>query len=71
MDEIVYRSVAIGFPLFTLGGLIFASIWAEAAWVRFWGWGPKEVWALITFFFYAAFFHLRLSRGWHGKNQLG
>jgi len=69
MDEIVYRSVAIGFPLFTLGGLIFASIWAEEAWGRFWGWDPKEVWTLITFFFYAAFLHLRLSRGWHGEKS--
>lgn len=69
MDEIVYRSVAIGFPLFTLGGLIFASIWAQVAWDRFWGWDPKEVWALITWFFYAAFLHLRLSRGWHGEKS--
>jgi len=69
IDEIVYRSVAIGFPLFTLGGLIFAAIWAQVAWDRFWGWDPKEVWALITFFFYAAFLHLRLSRGWHGEKS--
>ncbi|RFA37212.1 c-type cytochrome biogenesis protein CcsB [Virgibacillus dokdonensis] len=69
LDEITYRSVAIGFPLFTLGGLIFAAIWAEEAWGRFWGWDPKEVWALITWFFYAAFLHLRLSRGWHGEKS--
>lgn len=67
LDEITYRSVAIGFPVFTLGGLIFAAIWAQIAWDRFWGWDPKEVWALVTFFFYAAFLHLRLSRGWHGE----
>src|SRR5690625_1987018 len=69
LDEITYRAVAIGFPLFTLGGLIFASIWAQIAWDRFWGWDPKEVWALITWFFYAAFLHLRLSRGWHGEKS--
>jgi cytochrome c-type biogenesis protein CcsB len=69
VDEIMYRSVAIGFPLFTLGGLIFAAIWAQMAWDRFWGWDPKEVWALITWFFYAAFLHLRLSRGWHGEKS--
>jgi cytochrome c-type biogenesis protein CcsB len=69
VDEIMYRSVAIGFPLFTLGGLIFAAIWAQIAWDRFWGWDPKEVWALITWFFYAAFLHLRLSRGWHGEKS--
>lgn len=69
VDEIMYRSVAIGFPLFTLGGLIFAAIWAQIAWDRFWAWDPKEVWALITWFFYAAFLHLRLSRGWHGERS--
>ncbi|MGM0846011.1 MAG: c-type cytochrome biogenesis protein CcsB [Bacillota bacterium] len=69
MDEIGYRSVLIGFPVFTLGGLIFAMIWAQIAWSRFWGWDPKEVWALITFLFYAAFLHLRLSRGWHGEKS--
>lgn len=69
LDEITYRAVAIGFPLFTLGGLIFAAIWAQIAWDRFWGWDPKEIWALITWFFYAAFLHLRLSRGWHGEKS--
>lgn len=67
MDEIAYRSVLIGFPVFTLGALIFAMIWAQVAWSRFWGWDPKEVWALITWLYYAAFLHLRLSKGWEGK----
>jgi cytochrome c-type biogenesis protein CcsB len=69
MDEIGYRAVAIGFPVFTLGGLIFASIWAQVAWTRFWGWDPKEVWALITFLFYAIYLHLRLSKGWEGEKS--
>ncbi|MEG0384430.1 c-type cytochrome biogenesis protein CcsB [Solibacillus cecembensis] len=69
MDEIAYRSVLIGFPVFTLGALIFAMIWAQVAWSRFWGWDPKEVWALITFLYYAAFLHLRLSKGWEGKKS--
>ncbi|MDQ0213737.1 cytochrome c-type biogenesis protein CcsB [Oikeobacillus pervagus] len=69
IDEISYRSVLIGFPIFTLGGLIFAMIWAQIAWTRFWGWDPKEVWALITWLFYAAFLHLRLSKGWHGEKS--
>ncbi|GAE04634.1 cytochrome c-type biogenesis protein CcsA/ResC [Paenibacillus sp. JCM 10914] len=67
LDEISYRAIAIGFPIFTLGGLIFAMIWAEIAWGRFWGWDPKEVWALITWLFYSVYLHLRLSRGWQGK----
>src|SRR5690606_10280440 len=66
LDEISYRAIAIGFPIFTLGALIFAMIWAEIAWGRFWGWDPKEVWALITWLFYSAYLHFRLSRGWQG-----
>lgn len=66
LDEISYRAIAIGFPIFTLGALITAMIWAHIAWGRFWGWDPKEVWALITWLFYSAYLHLRLSQGWHG-----
>lgn len=69
VDEISYRSVLIGFPVFTLGALIFAMIWAQVAWTRYWAWDPKEVWALVTWLFYAAFLHLRLSRGWHGEKS--
>lgn len=69
LDEISYRAIAIGFPVFTLGALIFAMIWAQIAWSRFWGWDPKEVWALITWLFYSAYLHLRLSRGWLGTRS--
>ncbi|MGO1059957.1 c-type cytochrome biogenesis protein CcsB [Planococcus sp. FY231025] len=69
MDEIGYRAVIIGFPLFSLGALIFAMIWAQIAWSRFWGWDPKEVWALVTWLFYAAYLHLRLGKGWQGEKS--
>lgn len=69
LDEISYRAIAIGFPLFTLGALVFAMIWAQIAWSRFWGWDPKEVWALITWLYYSAYLHLRLSRGWQGTKS--
>jgi len=69
LDEITYRTIAIGFPIFTLGALIFAMMWAQIAWGRFWGWDPKEVWALITWLFYSVYLHLRLSRGWQGKKS--
>lgn len=69
LDEISYRAIAIGFPVFTLGALIFAMIWASIAWSRFWGWDPKEVWALITWLYYSAYLHLRLSRGWQGQRS--
>ena len=69
MDDIGYRSVIIGYPLFALGGLFFAAIWAQEAWSRFWGWDPKETWAFITFMFYTIFLHLRLNRGYEGEKS--
>lgn len=67
LDELTYKSIAIGFPIFTLGGLIFGAIWADQAWGKYWTWDPKETWSLITWFFYAFFLHSRLMRGWKGK----
>lgn len=67
VDELTYKSIAIGFPIFTLGGLIFGAIWADQAWGKYWTWDPKETWSLITWFFYAFFLHSRLMRGWKGK----
>lgn len=68
-DLIAYRAVAIGFPLFTMGALIFGMIWASRAWGRYWGWDPKEVWSLITWLFYALYLHTRLVMGWKGKKS--
>ncbi len=67
LDELTYKSIAIGFPIFTLGGLIFGAIWADQAWGKYWTWDPKETWSLITWFFYAFFLHSRLMRGWKGR----
>ena len=67
LDDITYKLIAIGFPIFTLGGLIFGAIWADQAWGKYWTWDPKETWSLITWFFYAFFLHSRLMRGWKGK----
>jgi len=68
-DLIAYRAVAVGFPLFTLGALVFGMVWASQAWGRYWGWDPKEVWSLITWLFYALYLHTRLVMGWKGKRS--
>ena len=67
LDEITYKSIAVGFPIFTLGGLIFGAIWADQAWGTYWSWDPKETWSLITWFVYAFYLHGRMLRGWRGK----
>lgn len=44
----------------TLGiGIFVGAIWANVSWGEYWGWDPKEVWALITFMVYAAALHLK------------
>lgn len=67
LDEITYKSIAVGFPIFTLGGLIFGAIWADQAWGVYWSWDPKETWSLITWFIYAFYLHGRMIRGWRGR----
>lgn len=66
MDEIMYKTIAIGFLLLTIG-IITGSVWANYAWGSYWSWDPKETWSLITWFIYAVFLHARLTRGWRGK----
>ena len=66
LDEVIYRSIAIGFLLLGIG-IITGAVWANYAWGSYWSWDPKETWSLITWFIYAAFIHARLTRGWRGK----
>lgn len=61
-DRITYTSIAVGYPIFTAGALIFGAIWAEKAWGVWWSWDPKETWALITWLTYTAYLHFRLVR---------
>ena len=67
LDEVTYKSIAVGFPIFTLGALIFGAIWANQAWGVYWSWDPKETWSLITWFIYAFYLHARFLRGWRGR----
>jgi len=66
LDEINYRAVSLGYPLYTVGALFAGAIWAENAWGSFWSWDPKEVGALLVWFFYSAVLHARYNRDWKG-----
>lgn len=58
----IYRSIQIGVS-FLAPGIILGGIWADYSWGRFWGWDPKETWALIALLGYMAVLHGRLA-GW-------
>jgi cytochrome c-type biogenesis protein CcsB len=58
----IYRCKQIGIS-FLAPGIILGGIWADYSWGRFWGWDPKETWALIALLGYLAVLHGRLV-GW-------
>lgn len=65
MDDLMYKSIALGFAFFTLA-TILGALWAAEAWGGYWSWDPKETWALIVWLNYAAWLHMRMTKGWHG-----
>ena len=66
LDEISYKTIAIGFPLLTIG-IVTGAFWANVAWGTYWSWDPKETWSIIVWLIYAAYLHARITRGWRGK----
>jgi cytochrome c-type biogenesis protein CcsB len=65
LDLYAYRFFAFAFPLWTFT-VAAGAIWAEYAWGRYWGWDPKETWALVTWVIYACYLHARSTAGWRG-----
>ena len=67
LDKITYKTIIIGYCLFTTGGMIFGAVWAYYAWGRYWGWDPKETSAFITWLIYTIYLHQRLTGKIKGK----
>ncbi|TDR32184.1 c-type cytochrome biogenesis protein CcsB [Hydromonas duriensis] len=65
LDDIMYKSIAMGFVFFTIA-TILGALWAADAWGKYWSWDPKETWALVVWLNYAAWLHLRLVAGLRG-----
>ena len=66
IDLLTYRFHAFAFPLWTFT-VAAGAVWAEYAWGRYWGWDPKETWALVTWVIYACYLHARSTAGWRGN----
>jgi cytochrome c-type biogenesis protein CcsB len=62
LDLYLYRTLQVGVVLLA-GGIMLGAVWANASWGRYWGWDPKETWALITLLWYLAILHGRFA-GW-------
>jgi ABC-type transport system involved in cytochrome c biogenesis permease subunit len=62
LSKFTYRALQVG-VLLLAAGTILGGVWADYAWGRFWGWDPKEVWALIALLGYLAVLHARYL-GW-------
>ncbi len=65
LSQYLYRTLQIGVVLLA-AGTILGGVWANYSWGRFWGWDPKETWALIALLGYLAVLHGRFS-GWLGN----
>ena len=59
-------SLTIGLIMLTIGNFL-GGMWANESWGRYWGWDPKETWALISIIIYAAVLHLRIIPSLKGK----
>ncbi|MBL4643194.1 MAG: cytochrome c biogenesis protein CcsA [Flavobacteriaceae bacterium] len=55
-------SITIGLIMLTIGNFL-GGMWANESWGRYWGWDPKETWALISIMLYAFVLHMRLIPG--------
>ncbi|GAC1501416.1 MAG: c-type cytochrome biogenesis protein CcsB [Vulcanimicrobiaceae bacterium] len=65
LDVLVYRVIAVGLPLLTLG-IITGAWWAKEAWGAYWQWDPKETAALFSWIVYAIYMHLHTRNAFRG-----
>jgi cytochrome c-type biogenesis protein CcsB len=66
MDDLMYKAISLGFAFFTVA-TVLGALWAAEAWGGYWSWDPKETWALIVWLNYAAWLHMRMTKGLNGR----
>jgi cytochrome c-type biogenesis protein CcsB len=65
LSNTIEMSLIIGLYLLTIG-VFLGAVWANESWGRYWGWDPKETWALVTVLIYAFILHMRAVPGLKG-----
>jgi cytochrome c-type biogenesis protein CcsB len=70
LDDVSFRTFAVGFPFLT-AGVWMGAFWAQEAWANYWGWDSKENSSLITWLVYVIYIHLRLLGGYRGARAMG
>ncbi|HAT65099.1 MAG TPA: cytochrome C biogenesis protein, partial [Flavobacteriaceae bacterium] len=66
ITTITEMSLTVGLVMLTIGNFLGGQ-WANESWGRYWGWDPKETWALISIMIYAFVIHARLVPGLRGR----
>ncbi|MFH1729413.1 MAG: cytochrome c biogenesis protein CcsA [Pseudomonadota bacterium] len=66
LDELNYKSLKLGFIFLTVG-IVSGIVWANSILGRLWGWDPKEVISVVTWFIYLLILHLRFTKGFRGR----
>jgi cytochrome c-type biogenesis protein CcsB len=61
LNAVNEMSLMIGLVLLTVGNFM-GGVWANESWGRYWGWDPKETWALVTILVYAVVIHVRFIK---------
>jgi cytochrome c-type biogenesis protein CcsB len=65
LTHINEMALIAGLALLTVGNFL-GGVWANESWGRYWGWDPKETWALVTILVYAAVVHMRFVKSLKG-----
>lgn len=60
LSRFTYKAIQVG-VLLLAAGIILGGVWADYSWGRFWGWDPKEVWALVALLGYLCVLHARFA----------
>ncbi|MFU8843125.1 MAG: cytochrome c biogenesis protein CcsA [Bacteroidales bacterium] len=69
LGYIIEMTLVIGLFMLTIGTFL-GGVWANESWGRYWGWDPKETWALVTVLVYSFILHMRFIPGFRGNFAL-